>query len=92
MLQETQDLENIKSILTSYTESSMDIIRVERKHHGLYKVFYVSDNSFADGNRFPGFLDRVRLNHPSWRLMLRHIKDIDGRFVTRDEFYARTRR
>ena len=86
---ETQDLETIKNTLANHAENSMDVIRVERDPNGSYKVFYVSDHPFADGDRFPGFLEKVRLNHPSWRLTLRHIKDVDGHFVTREEFRTR---
>ena len=38
-------------------DSEIDIIRVE-KH--TYVLFYVSDNAFADGNRFPEFLTALR--------------------------------
>ncbi len=92
---EAQELDSIKSTLKSYISSpecSMEIIRVERQHSSLFKVFYVSDNPFADSNRFPGFIDRVRRNHPSWRLILKHIKNEEGRFVTREEFRSRVRK
>ncbi len=72
-------------------ESHMEIIRVERYANTTFTVFYVSDNRFADGNRFPTFLDTTRQHYPSWRLRLRHIKDLDGHFVTRQEFHERKR-
>ena len=74
--------------LTNYT---MDIIRVEQVHPQAYNIFYVSDNHFADGNRFPDFLALIKEAHPTWRINLRHIKDEYGHFVTIDEFYSRKR-
>ena len=72
-------------------ESHMEIVRVERAKRSTFIVFYVSDNRFADGDRFPLFLDATQQNHPGWKLRLRHIKDIDGHFVTRQEFHERKR-
>ena len=56
-----------------------------------YTVFYVSDNPFADGDRFPSFLDALRETEPQSRFRLRHIRDVDGHFVTREEFRVRRR-
>ena len=72
-------------------EERMEIIRVEKEKSCVYRVFYVSDNRFADGNRFPEFLECMQYYRPNWRIILRHIKDVDGHFVTVDEFYARKR-
>jgi len=72
-------------------EDHLEIIRVERVSATVITVFYVSDNRFADGNRFPTFLETAQRNHPAWHLRLRHIKDLDGHFVTRDEFRSRKR-
>ena len=77
--------------LADATGSPMDIIRVEHRSPHIYAVFYVSDNRFADGNRFPDFLQAVRKRYTRRRIILRHIRDVDGYFVTRDEFYARKR-
>ena len=67
-------------------EEPLEIVNVERLEPYTYTVFYVSDNPFADGNRFPEFLTSAKETFPGFRIMLRHIRDIDGRFVTRDEF------
>lgn len=69
----------------------MEIIRVERLGKVRYRVFYVSDNRFADGNRFPEFFKEIHRRYPSWRLDLRHIKDTDGHFVTREEYHTKHR-
>ena len=67
---------------------SMEIIRLEQIEAKRYKVFYVSDYPFADGNRFPDFLGAIYATHPGWRIWLQHIKDMDGRFVTRSMYHA----
>ena len=69
--------------------SDMYIVRVERETRTRYRVFYVSDNAFADGNRFPEFVDMVRREHPGKSVNMRHIRDVDGHFVTRDEYFHR---
>ena len=69
--------------------SDMYIVRVERETRTRYRVFYVSDNAFADGNRFPEFVDMVRREHPGKSVNMRHIRDLDGHFVTRDEYFHR---
>lgn len=69
--------------------SDMYIVRVERETRTRYRVFYVSDNAFADGNRFPEFVDMVRREHPGKSVNMRHIRDVDGHFVTRDEYFRR---
>lgn len=73
------------------TDEPFEIINVERLEPHTYTVFYVSDNPFADGNRFPAFLAAAKESFPGYRIMLRHIRDIDGRFVTREE-YRKVRR
>lgn len=70
-------------------DSDMEIIRIEKDPSKEYRIFYVSDNRFADGNLFPDFLKFLKAQNPRWRIVLRHIRDIDGHFVTRDEFFAR---
>lgn len=70
-------------------ESDMEIVRVEKASPYEYRVFYVSDNRFADGHLYPDFLDKIRMDQPRWRIILRHIRDLDGHFVTRNEFAAR---
>ena len=70
-------------------ESDMYIVRIEEENAFRYRVFYVSDNPFADGNRFPAFLDMVKASHPQHSVNLRHIRDVDGHFVTRDEYFRR---
>lgn len=73
------------------TEEGMDVIKVDRLGSDLFRVFYVSDFGFADGNRFPKTLKGFHALYPSYRIELRHIKDVDGHFVTREEFYTRRR-
>lgn len=70
---------------------TVEIVRIERLSKTQYRVFYVSDNPFADGNRFPDFFAEMHRRYPSWRLDLRHIKDVDGHFVTREEYHRKNR-
>ena len=72
-------------------ESDMHIVRLEKTAPSVFKVFYVSDNRFADGNRYPEFLETIKHLHPYHRLILRHIRDVDGHFVTREEYFSRQR-
>ena len=84
-------LEEVRDILQGYIDDAgynMEIIRVECLHKDVYKVFYVSEYPFADGNRFPVFLERVKENTPKWRIHLQHIKGADGHFVTCEEYCA----
>ena len=73
-------------------ESDMKIIRVTKDAPSVYRIFYVSDNSFADGNRYPVFLETLKFLHPQYRINLRHIKDVDGHFVTTEEYLTRVRK
>ena len=73
------------------TNSDMYIVRIERETPSVYRIFYVSDNRFADGNRFPEFLEKLKSLHPRTRFNLRHIRDVDGHFVTREEYFNRKR-
>lgn len=70
-------------------ESDMYIVRVAKDAPSVYRIFYVSNNSFADGNRYPVFLDTLKFLHPHYRINLRHIRDVDGHFVTTDEYMTR---
>lgn len=66
--------------------SDMQIIRIEKASEQAFTVFYVSDNRFADGDRFPSFLRRLETAHPRAQIHLRHVRAPDGHFVTRDEY------
>lgn len=73
-------------------ESDMYIVRVAKDAPSVYRIFYVSDNRFADGNRYPAFLETLKFLHPHYRINLRHIRDVDGHFVTYDEYMTRARK
>jgi hypothetical protein len=70
-------------------DSDMYIVRVAEETPSCFRVFYVSDNCFADGNRYLEFLKVLRQNYPRYHIILRHIRDVDGRFVTTDEYLSR---
>lgn len=71
---------------------AMQIVRVDEEGKNRYRVFYVSENPFADGDRFPELLDAACARFPAYRLRLRHIRDIDGHFVTIEEYRQRVRK
>ena len=86
-----QDLtESWRTYLTEI-DSDMQIVRVAADSPYAYRIFYVSDNRFADGNRYPEFLSELNNRYPKCRFILRHIRDIDGHFVTRNEYRMRRR-
>lgn len=94
LLGEAESLIKMRDDFQKYadlTDSPIKIIRVNHSNHHVYTVFYVSDNRFADGNRFLKFIEALKRNYSRCRVVLRHIKDVDGHFVTRDEYYARKR-
>lgn len=85
--------EELKVLFQSYADEAgytMQIIRVHGIRASIY-IYYVSDYPFADGNRFPAFLKSVKFFFPHHRIILRHIKDLEGRFLTREE-YAQIKR
>lgn len=91
---EAAELQELTDKWRSYLkdlDSDMHIVRLEKAVPSVYKVFYVSDNPFADGNRFPLFLETIKYFHPNYRVILRHIRDVDGHFVTTDEYFARAK-
>ena len=57
----------------------------------VFKIFYVSENPFRDGNCFPNFLSLIQEKHPRYRILMRHIQDLQGHFVTIEE-YAQIKR
>lgn len=93
-MEQKQVMQTRKELFQFYAEqtgSPMKILRVEEQGKNTYTLFYVSEYPFRDGNRFPDFLRTVKTEHPMWRVMLRHIQDVNGHFVTIDE-YAQLRR
>lgn len=86
------DLEETRELFQSYADAfeyEMFIVRLQKENKNHYKVFYVSENRFADGNRFPNFLDTIKYYFPKCRIDLRYIRDVDGHFATIDEYMAR---
>ena len=58
-LEEENELKRIQQLWQEYLDeidSDMEIIRIERDPAKEFRIFYVSDNRFADGNLFPVFL------------------------------------
>lgn len=70
-------------------ESDMQIVRLEKVAPKEYTLFYVSNNRFYDVNCFPEFTGMIKTLYPRVWVNLRHIRDLNGYFVTREEFAAR---
>lgn len=88
------ELAELKDLFQSYADDAgyaMLIVRLEKERTNRYKVFYVSENPFADGNRFPDFLSTIKFFFPQTSINLRHIRDVDGHFVTITEYLSRKR-
>lgn len=93
-LTQKEEMQEIADELQDYADLcdyDIDIIDVRQEGMYLFKVFYISDNTYPDGQLYSGLIELASHCHPQWRLLLRHIKDENGRFVTIDEFYARKR-
>lgn len=93
--EEAENLRILRETWQSYLddmESDMYIVRIARETPSLFCIFYVSDNRFADGNRYPEFLETLKFFHPYYRIKLRHIRDVDGHFVTTQEYFSRARK
>lgn len=73
------------------SHSDMYIIRIENEKPRIYKIYYVSDNMFADGRCYSDFFDYLCKTYPNKKFLFRHIRDVDGHFVTREEFFSRHR-
>lgn len=54
-----------------------------------YTVFYVSGRSTADERRFPDFMRMVEKAYPGLKFAIKHIQDVDGHYVTIDEYKKR---
>lgn len=81
--------EQIRSLIQESADAAgeaMIVIRVQRESGNRYLVNYVSENHFADGNRFPGMFEKLKEKNPRLRLYLRHMKDLKGHFVTIEEY------
>lgn len=90
---EAEQFEEMKAMFQSYADEAgytMQIVRV-KGYRATINIYYVSDYPFADGNRFPDFLKSVRFFFPHHRIILHHLMDMNGHFLTREE-YAKIKR
>ena len=88
-------LQTLAELFQSYIDDagySMQIVQVDMERRNHYRIFYVSENPFADWNSYPDFLETVRFFFPEYRLNLRRIRDVDGHFVTIGEYRQRARK
>lgn len=69
----------------------VDILQIEETWPEVFKVLYVSDKPYADGHLYQEFYSTIRYLYPNRKIMMRHIKNENGYFVTLDEYYSRRR-
>lgn len=69
----------------------LQLVRVQREKRNVFKIFYVSENTFRDGSCFPNFMSLLLEMHPQYRILMRHIQALDGHYVTIEE-YAKIKR
>lgn len=65
------------------------VIRVETVKPNVFRIFYVSDRKYPDGLLYRDFYEAVQNQNPPCRVLLRHIRDVDGHYVTREEYNRR---
>ncbi|MBQ9414094.1 MAG: hypothetical protein IJU16_03085 [Clostridia bacterium] len=71
---------------------SIYLVRAAKSDPHSVTVFYVSPNRFADGGDYPNLYSAVKRAFPRCYVKLRHIKDMDGRFLTIEEYLEAVRR
>lgn len=70
-------------------DSDMKLVRIEKVSPREFTVFYVTDNRFANSNRVTEFFQMIKRTNPHFWINLRQIRDLDGHFVTRNEYASR---
>lgn len=88
---EAEALERMRAEFQRFMDAlsyNAQIVRVEEDKQNAYRVFYVSDRTTLDELYYPNFLAIVEVNHPEYQVTMRHIRDIDGHYVTIEEYRA----
>ena len=91
--EEAAFFEELKILFQSYADEAgytMQIVRVHGFQAYIY-VYFVSENTFADGKCYKRFLKSAHFFFPHHIIRLRHIRDLDGHFLTIEE-YAKLKR
>lgn len=73
-------------------DSDMYIVRIARENTSQFRIFYVSDNCYADGMNYAELYGMLRTEFPQEQYLFRHIKGTDGRFVTTEQYFSRPRK
>lgn len=68
-----------------------EIIEVKSPMRKRYTVFYVSQQTGPDESEFPDFFRMVGEIYPVWQVTIKHIKDVDGHYVTINEYKKRVK-
>lgn len=86
--EEAQYFDDLKTLFQSYADDAgyaFQIVRVKGVQATI-NVFYVSDNTFADWNRFPKLFQSIHFFFPHHRVRLHHLMDTANHYLTRDEY------
>ena len=70
---------------------ALTVVRVTREWPSVFKLYYVSDNRFWDATAFPELTAALQAAYPGRRFLMRHIRAVDGHYVTRTEYLMRKR-
>ena len=92
---EEQEMAALRSEWSGYLEtigSNLFIVRVENTDAHAYRVFFVSDHEYSDAFEIPRFHGMLQTMYPDCEFAFRHVRDVDGHFVTREEYISRSRR
>ena len=90
--QQEAALLSLKDQFQTYADDAgyvIKIIRVQEEKRHILKIYYVSENGFRDGDLFPNLLSRIRKEHPTYSILMRHIQDVDEHCVTIEEYERR---
>ncbi len=70
------------------------IVRVECSDDKwwFHTIYYVSSRAYADFDEYWILIDCLKSFHPHWSFYMRHIKDVDGHYVTTEEYKRRRRK
>lgn len=69
-LRETTEQSTLE-LFQSYADTvgyPLQIVRVQEEKTNVFKIYYVSENTFRDGNCFPNFLSMIQDKHPRYRI------------------------
>lgn len=67
------------------------IVGIKQTDSEKYTVFYTSQRAEADEHCYPNFLHKARKAYPGITFAIKHIQDVDGHYVTANEYKNRVK-